>query len=59
MMKMEKYYRKENSLGRERINDVYVPKWAQTLIDLYTSDLKYEMESEMYKSSENSISIGY
>jgi len=43
MVKMEKYYRKENSLGRERINDVYVPKWAQKLIDLYTSPLKYEV----------------
>lgn len=47
MMKMEKYYRKENSLGRERINDVYVPRWAQTLIDLYTSDLKYEVMDGM------------
>ncbi len=45
---MGKYYRKENKLRGEskRNNDVYVPKWAQTLIDLYTSPLKYEV---MYK----------
>ncbi len=50
MMKMEKYYRKENSPGKERINDVYVPRWAQTLIDLYTSPLKYEILREMEKN---------
>jgi len=48
-MKMEKYYQKENKLKKERsrINDVYIPRWAQTLIDLYTSPLKYEVMHEM------------
>jgi len=44
---MEKYYHKENRSKGERITDVYVPMWAQTLIDLYTSDLKYEVMYEM------------
>lgn len=44
---MEKYYGKMGMLNRERINDVYVPRWAQTLIDLYTSPLKYEVMCEM------------
>ncbi len=47
---MGKYCQKENGLGRERISEVYVPKWAQTLIDLYTSPLKYEIRYEMYNS---------
>ena len=42
---MEKYYGKEDRLDREK--DVDVPRWAQTLIDLYTSALKYEVASEM------------
>ena len=48
-MKMEKYYQKENKLKKERsrINAVYIPRWAQTLIDLYTSPLKYEVMYEM------------
>lgn len=39
---MENYYQKEKIEG-DRVNDVYVPKWAQTLIDLYTSGLKDEV----------------
>ena len=48
-MKMGKYYQKENKLKKERsrINNVYIPRWAQTLIDLYTSPLKYEFMYEM------------
>ena len=38
---MEKYCGKE-----DRINVVNVPQWAQTLIDLYTSALKYEVKNE-------------
>lgn len=44
---MGKYYRNEDALGRKRISDVYVPRWAQTLIDLYSSVLKYEALYEM------------
>ena len=49
MLKMEKFYRKENRFEekRPRINDVHIPNWAQTLIDLYTSPLKYEVMYEM------------
>ena len=47
MLKMEEYSQKENRLQQGRISDVYVPIWAQTLIDLYTSDLRYEVMYEM------------
>jgi hypothetical protein len=43
MLKMEKYCQNESGMERKRIGDVYVPSWAQTLIDLYTSPLKYEV----------------
>ena len=44
-VKMESYYQKENDLREKypKINDVYIPNWARTLIDLYTSPLKYEV----------------
>jgi len=32
---------------KDRDGYVYVPVWAQTLIDLYTSDLRYEILDEM------------
>ncbi|MBT6690437.1 hypothetical protein HN903_02460 [archaeon] len=35
--------------GFEMNKDVYVPIWAQTLIDLYTSPLKDEVLREMKK----------
>ena len=44
---MERLHQKANRLKKERISEVYVPKWAQTLIDLYTSPLKYEILGEM------------
>ena len=46
---MESYYQKKNNLREKqpRINDVYIPNWARTLIDLYTSPLKYEVMYEM------------
>lgn len=47
MLKMEEYPQKENRLQRGRISDVYVPIWAQTLINLYTSDLRHEVMQEM------------
>lgn len=42
---MESYYQKENP-SREKhpkTKDIYIPDWARTLIDLYTSSLKYEV----------------
>jgi len=46
---VESYYQKKNNLREKqpRINDVYIPNWARTLIDLYTSPLKYEVMYEM------------
>jgi hypothetical protein len=35
----------------DRDADAYVPIWAQTLIDLYTSNLKYEVLDEMKRNS--------
>jgi hypothetical protein len=53
---MEKFYQKGNKLEEKhpRINDVYIPNWAQTLIDLYTSPLKYEVMREMRDSESSS-----
>ena len=46
---MENQYWKENILQKngEYLTDVYIPNWAKTLIDLYTSPLKYEVMHEM------------
>lgn len=38
-------------VGVEKGKDVYVPFWAQTLIDLYTSDLRYEVLGDIEKDS--------
>lgn len=52
---MESYYEKENNLRKKhpRFNDAYIPNWVKTLIELYTSPLKYEVKYGMYKSGEN------
>ena len=42
---MSKYYQKENGMRK-----VYVPKWAQILIDLYTSGLEDETKYEIVRS---------
>ena len=44
---MGKHYGNENMLDGERVSNVYVPRWAQTLIDLYASPLRYEVMYEM------------
>ena len=40
-----KYYQEEN-----RMRKVYVPKWAQILIDLYMSGSENETKYEMVRS---------
>ncbi len=47
LLKMDEFHEEENRLGKGRINEVYVPRWAQTLIDLYISPLKDEVLREM------------
>jgi hypothetical protein len=45
--KMEDILNKEYwKYGERRRDDIYTPKWAQMLIGLYTSPMKYEV---MYK----------
>ena len=43
-------HRKHNSQEEPQKNEVYVPTWAQTLIDLYTSPLKDEVLREMQEN---------
>ena len=51
---MEKDFQKKKQLKEEppRINDVYIPNWARTLIELYKSPLKYEVMDEMRATGE-------
>lgn len=44
---MDEYFQS----GSESGGEVYVPRWAQVLIDLYTSPLKYEVLEEMRRES--------
>lgn len=44
---MREYFQPVSEPGGDGDSDVYVPKWAQVLIDLYTSPLKYEVLEEM------------
>lgn len=50
MSKMENYYGKTVELKGGRDREVYVPVWAQTLIDLYVLGLRnengYEIKSD-------------
>lgn len=46
---MEEYFQpgRESRVDEQRY--VYVPRWAQALIDLYTSPLKYEVQEDIRK----------
>lgn len=48
---MRDYFQPGSGPGGNGDGDVYVPSWAQVLIDLYTSPLKYEVLEEMRRES--------
>lgn len=50
--KMETYYQKENQLNEEYSRTLIseIPLWAKTLIELYSSPLKYEIQYQLKDS---------
>ena len=54
---IEAYYQKENQLNEEySVNLVSdIPQWAETLIELYSSPLKYEIKYQLKYSTNKRI----
>ena len=50
---MKNYYQEDNRFDQVKNQDVYVPIWAKTLIDLYNSGLRYEVMYETRGNEDN------
>ena len=50
--KMEADYQNNSQFGEEYLRniDLHIPEWAKTLVDLYTSPLKYKIKYELEKA---------
>ncbi len=46
---MENYYRGRDQFEDENLQDLkmQIPQWAKTLVELYTSPLKYQLKYEL------------